>query len=339
LIIDPGMLGDSVHLLPAMWELRRHYQQAQLHVLCSPVGEQIHSLAGCVDRCWVLSQSRETRSLTTQLKLLRVLRRQRFDVSINFGTNDRNLIYARVIGARHRLGKKHDRWHFWSPWCIPDWVTVPSRGLMSYESRRQLLAMAGFPLEPAKFGISIPDDASGWAAANVTRGAIHFSLNASTPLREWPVAYWCELARKLLSANPDVRFVATGTDSVRERARLEALLAGAQQAGVQIFPGLPIARLAAVLARCRLHIGSDSGTMHLALALAKPTIGLFREFPGRAAWTPQGPEHRSFVVDCPCVGQKQPPCLPNKTAVCLQRITPDMVFEVAREQLSAFPAT
>ena len=47
-------------------------------------------------------------------------------------------------------------------------------------------------------------------------------------------------------------------------------------------------RLAAVLSRCRLYIGNDSGITHLAAALGVRTIALFLETDPRV-WAPRGP--------------------------------------------------
>ena len=45
-------------------------------------------------------------------------------------------------------------------------------------------------------------------------------------------------------------------------------LIGVDNARLSVLPpGLPIAELAAVLRRCRLHVGGDSGVLHLAVAL------------------------------------------------------------------------
>lgn len=71
-------------------------------------------MTGYLDRQWVLEQARERRRLVAQLRVLLALRRLRFDVSINFGDQDRNVIHAGIVRARHRLGCGPKRWHFWS---------------------------------------------------------------------------------------------------------------------------------------------------------------------------------------------------------------------------------
>jgi ADP-heptose:LPS heptosyltransferase len=260
----------------------------------------------------------------------------RFDVSINFSDNDRNVIYAGWIGARHRLGRSHGRKHFWSRWCIPTWVTATHPDEPSFEQRRLLLAQCGFQVQPAKFGLRIPEDAKAWAKNQVPEGALHFSLNAAAPLREWPLGHWIELAKRLSPPQGCFRIVTTASEVARERGRLEAFAAAlVGRPEVQVFSGLPIARVVGLMNQCALHIGSDTGALHLAVALGLPTISFFRNFPGHRRWVPRGPQHRSFTVKCPCVGQKHPACMAEGAPRCLTEVTPETVATAALQQLAA----
>ena len=77
-----------------------------------------------------------------------------------------------------------------------------------YEQRRQVLAACGFELAAPRWDLRLPEAAVRWAEARVPAGAIHFSINASTPLKEWPLEHWIELAKRLLAkgtVGPDYR--------------------------------------------------------------------------------------------------------------------------------------
>jgi ADP-heptose:LPS heptosyltransferase len=164
---------------------------------------------------------------------------------------------------------------------------------------------------------------------------VHHSLTASTPLKEWPLENWTQLARQLRQERPDLCLVCTGSEQPRERARLEAFAAALGQPPIQTFLGLPIPRLAALLSRCSLHVGADSGVLHLAMALGLRTVSLFRRYPGLEEWAPQGPGHRRVSVDCPCATQKHPPCGEAGVARCLAEVSADTVAKLVREQVSA----
>jgi len=90
--------------------------------------------------------------------------------------------------------------------------------------------------------------------------------------------------------------------------------------------GMTIAELAAVLQRSRLHVGADSGVLHLALALGVPTLALFRDYAGTVEWLPRGPAHKHLLALCPCANLRNPPCAATDRALCLARITPEQVM-------------
>src|SRR5215510_4185007 len=88
IVVDLGFLGDTVHLVPALWELKRNYTAAKLHVLTSTVGQDFLKLAPCVDRVWGIEMYSETRTLREQWDAISALRRERFDVAFNFSGAD-----------------------------------------------------------------------------------------------------------------------------------------------------------------------------------------------------------------------------------------------------------
>ena len=94
-----------------------------------------------------------------------------------------------------------------------------------------------------------------------------------------------------------------------------------------------MARLAALLQRCRLQIGADSGVLHLAMALGLPTLAVFRQYSGLAEWIPGGKEHHHLIADCRCLNENRTDCLHAGRSACLASITPGQVCEQACQQL------
>lgn len=333
IVVDLGFLGDTVHLLPALAELKRNYSRAELHVMTSRVGCEVVGLLSCVDRAWAIEMSPHKRSLRQQWQVLRVLRREQVDVAFNFTGSDRSIFMTALCGARWRVAHRGGRSHFWSRWLIPLWVPYLQTTNPVFERRREVLRHCGLELAPARFDLRVPDLAREWAAAEAPAEAVHLSINASTHLKEWPLDNWIELARRLAKESR-IKFLATGGENLRERSRLDAF-AAAMGSRAQVFCGLSIARLAALLSRCALHVGADSGVLHLAMALGLPTISLFRNYPAMREWLPLGPEHRFFAANCACIGQKNAPCLQKPIAVCLKEIQPAAVAQAVHEILAA----
>jgi heptosyltransferase II len=97
---------------------------------------------------------------------------------------------------------------------------------------------------------------------------------------------------------------------------------------------------AALLERCRLFVGNDSGPMHLAAALGVPTLGLFgpgsprstapRGSPGSVATLggdyPCSPCRQDFFRECPPA--------PTGKPFCLEEIDVERVLDAATGLLS-----
>ncbi len=331
IVVDFGFLGDSVHLVPALWEIKRHYPQAQLHALSAVVGAELLKLTPCVDRAWAFPLTPESPPWWRHGAILRGLRRERFDVAFNFSGADRTIFVTAFLGARRTLAHEAGRQHFWNHWLPVEWISRRSRDLPVFEQRRQVLAAAGFDLEPPRFDLRVPDDARQWAATAVGDKPVHLSISASSPAKEWPLENWIDLVKMLAGRNPHVPVVATAGSNPREQKRLKDL-AGA--APVRSYEGLTIARLAALLERCRLHIGADSGALHLTFALGLPTLTVFRQYSGLAEWLPPGQAHRHLVATCRCIEEGRTDCQAAGRSACLASITPSQVFGLACQQLS-----
>lgn len=96
---------------------------------------------------------------------------------------------------------------------------------------------------------------------------------------------------------------------------------------VTVADQLPLSKLAAVLKRCDLFIGNDSGITHLAAALGIHTIALFGPTDPRV-WGPRGESVKILYQKSPCS-----PCRAETRRTCLtQRCLENIpIEEVVRE--------
>ena len=322
IVVDLGFLGDSVHLIPALVELKRHYPHAELHTLSAPLGRDVLQLAPCVDRAWAFPLGAQSPPWWRHWGIIGALRREGFEVAFNFSGADRTIFLTALTGARWRVAHAGGRDHFWKTWLIRNWVPRQRRDVPVFEQRRGVLAACGFELEPARFELAVPAAARAWAAATVPERAVHFSLSASSPLKEWPLRQWVELASRLVERHPHLTVIATGSPSAREQERLRQFAAQTRSERVQVLPpGMTIAQLAALLERCEVHVGADSGVLHLAMALGVATVALFREYAGTGEWLPRGPRQRQVTVACACADVRPPPCAAGGEARCLAEIS------------------
>jgi ADP-heptose:LPS heptosyltransferase len=327
LVIDPGFLGDSIHLIPALWELRRHHPRAALHVLTSPLGAEVLHMVSCVDQAWVFPLGPPSPPFWKHWDIIKKLRREHFDAAYNFSGTNRAILLTALSGAGLSMTHETERKHFWTPWLIQCVVPEQDRSLPVFEQRRQVLAACGFTLAPAQFTLKVPSLALDWAEERVPAGSVHLSPNASMHLNEWPLEHTIALVRGLLARNPLLTVVVTGSSKPREKDRLRQIAEEAGDARVRVLTGLTLAQLAGVLTRCRLHVGPDPGVTHLAYALGIPTFSIFRDHAGLKEWLPCGENHLYRIAACRCAGLKEPTCRNAPHARCLADIKPDDVLQ------------
>jgi ADP-heptose:LPS heptosyltransferase len=334
IVVDLGFLGDTIHLIPALWELKSAYPSASLHVVTTPLGSEVLRLAPCVDRAWAIELQREKRTFRQQWQVMRELRRVRFDVAYNFSGADRTLFMTALTGARWKVAYPGGRQHFWNPWLIRYWAARQDPDLIVFEQRRRMLADCGVPLGLARFNLQVDPAAVCWAAETVPENSMHLSINSSKATREWPLEHHAAMLREVWRQHPNLNVVASTGARERERHRLSAFSDLLQDKRLKVITEtITISQLAAILIRCRLHVGPDSGVLHLAFALGVRTVSFFREQGAYKCFMPVGPLHRVITMACHCVDHRDAPCEALGRAECFAKIEPSRVASLICEQV------
>jgi ADP-heptose:LPS heptosyltransferase len=334
IVVDLGFLGDTVHLIPALWELKTAYPEATLHVLTTPVGVEVLQLVPCVDKAWGVELQRDKRTLRQQWEIVRVLRRERFDVVFNFSGADRTLFMTALTGARWRVAYPGGRSHFWNSWLVPNWIPRQDPHGAVFEQRRRMLAECGVPLGKPRWDLKVDEASNRWASAQVPTATMHISVSAAKATREWPLEHHAVMLRQVWSTHPELAVIATTGAQPRQQERLKELVALVKDDRLRAFSeDLTIPRLAGILRRCCLHLGPDSGVLHLAVALEIPTVSFFREQGAYKSFMPTGPQHRVISMPCHCIDGKDAPCEILGQGECFARIEPARVAKLVNEEL------
>ncbi len=109
--------------------------------------------------------------------------------------------------------------------------------------------------------------------------------------KEWRAGRFAELAQRLTASDgllPAARVAVLAAAHEREQAApLLAILPRERQ--IDLVGKIDLLTAAAVLRRCELFIGNDTGLMHIAAAAGTPTLGLFGPSPVNqyAPWGPR----------------------------------------------------
>ena len=299
MVLDLGFLGDTVHLLPALWMVRQAYPRAELHVA---VAANVTSFMDCVpwvNRVWGYMRYPRHATLRENFQMISRLRKEQFDVLINLNGSDRSSWLSFLSGARERLGRVPDDggpW-FWR-WMFTAHVECPPAPEPVYFLKCRSLAKAGFPFTQPEFHVEIP--AENLRAAEIAeadaRTFFHISPFTTADYKELSPAQLVKFLAALAEHFPEKKLVLSCAPTEREQNKMAELLALLPQKPWRVFDGnLNLTQIAAVIKHSALHFCGDTGTLHLAVMTQTPVVAWFWPNPGLREWVPAGDKYRVIV--------------------------------------------
>lgn len=313
LLVKTSSLGDVIHNLPVVSDLRRHFPEARIDWCVEEGFQALPGLHPGVARTIPVAVRRWRKHLLQGATwgeigaFRRRLRESAYDAVLDTQGLVKSALIARQArgpkagyapeSAREPLAARfYDR-----TYSIPTGIHAVTRN--------RWLAAATFgyadqlDLLPLDYGLAgsprLPAPAIG---AEAERPYAVLLTATSRDDKLWPEDHWIALGRALLAAGLDLRLPG-GSPRERERAGRIAAALNAPEASpatpawiadlqppiaqieagrafsapprAEALPASGLADLAAQIARARLAVGVDTGLTHLAAALNIPTLALF----------------------------------------------------------------
>ena len=295
LIVRLSAIGDVIHGLPVLCALREALPEVFLGwVVEGRAGDLLEGHPALdalvrVPRGW-LKSPREVWRLRRRLHDLK------FDTAIDLQCLTKSAIAAWLSGARRRIGKGGSDGRELSRWFHNELVTCG--GAHVIEHYLDLLGPLGITSPSVRFDLPERTEDARMAdeflrASGLTAG--RFALmnpGAGWPSKVWPAERYGELARHLAKTHGVASVAAWGMPS--ELPLAEQIVA-ASGGHARLAPPTSMTQLAALCRRAAIFVGSDTGPMHLAVAVGVPTISLHG--PSRAEWCgAYGPENIRLQV-------------------------------------------
>ena len=345
LVVKLSDIGDVLTATPALRALRQSFPTARLEVLLPPHSAPILEDSPLVDKLIIfdkfrydrLSEALRPKNLAAMFRLGLELRRRRYDHLIllhHLTTRWGALKFAALAlasGARERIGLDNGR-----GWFLTEGVEDKGFGYKhEVEYALEVVGRLGAETPDKRLEITISLTDEGRAREKLClleeQGrllvAIHPGTGGHLPARRWPPARFARVAESLAKRHgAKIVLVGKAGDDVAEvEAQMEAEV-------LNLAGQTTLKELAAVLKRCALFIGADSGVMHLAAATGVPVVALFGPT-NPAAWGPWGTDSVVVRAGLPCSPCSYVNFRLSKgcpTRECMDAITPEMVLEAAR---------
>jgi heptosyltransferase-1 len=278
LLVKTSSLGDVVHNLPVVSDLARRFPDAAIDWVVEEGFVDIPRLHPAVGRVIPVATRRWRRQLLRpatwhqMAEFRKQLRLETYDLVLD----TQGLLKSALIAGQATLAPDGCRWgqdadSAREPLAARfyDKTVRVARDLHAVERNRRLAAAAlDSAVEPRlDYGIAAAPLRATW----LPKGDYAVLLTATSRTdKEWPEPDWLALGSALIATG--LRCVLPA-GSALERQRASHLTSSLGRAVTA--PAMSLAELAGLLSSAAIVVGVDTGLVHLAAALNRPTLALF----------------------------------------------------------------
>jgi ADP-heptose:LPS heptosyltransferase len=269
-----GMLGDTVMCLPTLEAAREAWPQARLCAIVTPRIREMLAGIGCVDEFLVGTGdplSIRGRKQTEQTE--ERLNERRFDVAILLGGDQYAPLFYKA-GVPIRVGPAAC---VYEPLLTHAYVIGDGRTWGPYERLGALRALGvetPHRIPRLDIGPQARVEFQRWreqSLCDANHSYIVIHPFGSTPRQRWPLDRAPQLARQIYQLTGMRSLLVGGPEFSGVAACISS-----SQSMINAVGKLSISQLLAAIESACLIVTTDSGPFHMAGALGKPIIGLFR---------------------------------------------------------------
>lgn len=301
LIVKLSSLGDVVHTLPALMDVRQACPQARIDWVVERAFAPLIEACGAVDQvipCELRRWRKQPFSASTRQAwraFRATLQATSYDCIIDLQGLSKSALVSWLAqlapgGQRIAMAHRTDGSSFERPtrWVADRLIAMTPRVHAMTRAREVCAQALHYPLP-----VTLNPGLEGLRGAARKQACVALIHGTSRDDKLWPVGHWVDLGRRLAAQGYSV---ALPHGNEIELARSQTLAAALP--GAVVWPRLPIDALASQLATCAGAVGVDSGLSHIAVALNLPHVQIYNV---DTAWRtgPQGAAHQCSVYAQP----------------------------------------
>ncbi len=274
LLVKLSSLGDVIHNFPVVTDIRLHRPDMTIDWITEAPYTELVRLHPGIDRVYPLSLrdvARQWWSPTCWRKLIQQ-KRQLQETLYDYALDTQGLLKSAAV---------------------TNWISAPGAGFGPQSAREPLAArfyaqryevprdqhavmrnraLAAAALNyradnPLDYGLTLPAQTLPWAP---DRAYVVFLHASSRENKKWPLASWIALGRYLSEYNIAVVLPWGNLQEQNDSRHIAAVLDNAI-----VPPAMSLGDAALMLGSAQVVIGVDTGLAHLAVALHRPTVGLY----------------------------------------------------------------
>lgn len=272
LITRLSAIGDCILTAPVACALRDQFPDAYLAWITEPAAASLLQGHAAIDE-WIVVPKGWLKSPATVLAIRRRLRSLRFDITIDPQSLSKSSILAWLSAAPRRIGLAAPFGREASRFLNNLRVTVQHPHVVDFQL--ELLKPLGIEHPAVRFEIPRNADAEqrtlSWIEQQALSRFAVINPGAGWDSRLWPVDRFAAVARHLGDRH-GLRTVVVWSGE-RERGWAEAIVAQSREVSC-LAPPTTLPDLASTLRCASLFVGSDTGPLHLAVAVGTPSVSI-----------------------------------------------------------------
>jgi ADP-heptose:LPS heptosyltransferase/GT2 family glycosyltransferase len=352
LVVKLDHIGDCVTALPAVRRLKRHFPQATLTVLSGPGSKAIWSLEPAVGECIEFSffHTRSGSGLVDRdandwQRLRQQLQPRGFDLAIDLRKHGESRTVLQHTGARYLAGFDSKGKFPWLDIAIEwaeDIALNPKRQHVADDLINLIDAVAAAG-DADRNTLAQPPPATLSQKTNISaatmRKIFHKRVICVHPgvgneLRQWPESHFSQLIDRLVESE-GVHVILIGSPDEAELGQRIWQRVTDRKSVWPLVGRVALEDLPALIAKCALFVGNNSGPQHIAAALGVPTVGIHSGVVDAREWGPKGPRGvavQRAMTCAPCYHSRLSEC--NREFACMRGLAPMDVLPVCRRMLA-----
>ncbi len=272
-------LGDVLLTTPVIRTLRKAYPSSYLCYLLEREASGVLEGNPYIDEIIVFDRKGSARSgrlarYLNQVRMIREIRSREFDVMIDLFSTTRSALWTYLSQAPVRVGRRLRVRNF----C---YSVLMERGQWSgnaIDRHLQAAVSLGVVPEGRKTDLYLSREERSRARALLGKAGVEGSepvvalfVGGAHPSRIWPLDRFRSLGVTLVRKNKLKVLALAGP---QELPRLDTIMTAFDDVG-PVLANLSVRELAGVLEHVDLLVSSDSGPMHMGVAVSTPTVGIF----------------------------------------------------------------
>lgn len=348
LVINTMHIGDLMLVTPALRTLRANYPQAHIALLTDRILADLVRCNENIDECILIDKHGRDKGILALIRFIRQIRKRHFDLVINYHRNERASAIASFSGGKKIVGYAQPFFHrFFDHWMPNLAMADTPKDKVMHQTLCHLKVLqeaAGCTkLDDRGLEMWLPPEEEKKASdlwqkefAKDDR-VIAFNIGASWMTKRWIDAYFAECADRFIQEGYHIAFLGGPTDVAIVKACIEKMKEK-DSPKVHVFTGkVSLTVLAGLLRRCCLFLTTDSGPMHVGVAMNVPIVTMFGASPVPTFYPYDGkdiviktPEscHPCGIHDCPKKGEDH--------MACMKHIPVDVVMKYSEELLARY---